>query len=31
MTLNSVAGWALIVAVVIGFVGSLFTPRGLVI
>ena len=31
MTANSAAGWSLIVAVVIGFVGSLFTPGGLLI
>lgn len=31
MTSNSAAGWSLIIAVVIGFVGSLFTPGGLVI
>ncbi len=31
MTANSTAGWALIVAVVIGFVASLLTPGGLLI
>ena len=31
MTANSVAGWSLIVAVVIGFIGALFTPGGLLI
>ena len=31
MTANSTAGWSLIIAVVIGFIGSLFTPGGLVI
>ena len=31
MTTNSVVGWSLIVAVVIGFIGSLFTPGGLLI
>lgn len=31
MTANSAAGWSLIIAVVIGFVASLFTPGGLLI
>ena len=31
MTVNSTAGWSLIVAVVIGFVASLLTPGGLLI
>lgn len=31
MTANSTAGWSLIVAVVIGFVGAIFTPGGLLI
>ena len=29
MTINSVAGWSLIIAVVLGLVGSLFTPGGM--
>ncbi len=31
MTTNSVVGWSLILAVIIGFIGSLFTPGGLLI
>ncbi len=31
MTANSAAGWSLIIAVVLGLVGSLFTPGGLLI
>ena len=31
MTANSAAGWSLIIAVVIGFVASIFTPGGLLI
>ena len=31
MTTNSTAGWSLIAAVVIGFIGSIFTPGGLLI
>ena len=29
MTINSAAGWSLIIAVVLGLVGSLFTPGGM--
>ena len=31
MTANSTAGWALILAVIIGLIASLLTPGGLII